>query len=230
MARSHLIIGTLALIAVVVGALAVAADPDPITDSAVAMLTTGLLVCSLVGLAGLLLARAPWGRVVLIGTVVLAMATASVGGSPLTWAAYVLGGVALVGLLGPWLMLWIRHHRLTDAPGPTPVALIAVAAAAPLFLGLVLMTTGVAWYHWTLAVVTMAGSILYGRGNRIGIWTLRTATPIMAAAAGLGTGGVAGLVIALAGVAIGVAAWTRAARRTTTVIAPVLPRPIDRRT
>lgn len=229
MARPHLIIGAVALIAVIVGSLAVAIDSDPIARSTVPMLTAGLLVCSLVGLAGLLLARAPWGRVVLIGTVAVAMATASAGDSPLTWAAYILGGIALVGLLGPWLTLWIRHHRLADAPGPTAVALVAVGAAAPLFLGLVLMGTGTHWYHWMLVGVTIAGSVLYGRGNRIGIWTLRTATPILAVIVGLATGGVAGLAIAFAGVVLGGASWTPAARHTTTVIAPVLPQPIDRR-
>jgi hypothetical protein len=229
-ARPHLIIGVLALVAVVVGAFAVAVDPDPIASSTVPMLVTGLLVCSLVGLAGLLLTRAPWGRVVLVGTVVVAMATASAGDSPLTWAAYILGGIALVGLLGPWLTLWTRHHRLTDAPGPTPVALIAVGAATPLFLGLVLMGAGTNWHHWMLAAVAIAGSILYGRGNRIGIWTLRTAAPILAVIVGLATAGVAGLAIALAGMALGGAAWTPAARHTTKVIAPVLPQPIDRRT
>jgi hypothetical protein len=76
----------------------------------------------------------------------------------------------------------------------------------------------------------MVGSILYGRGNRIGIWTLRTATPVTAVVAGLATTGAPGLAIASAGLAIGVAAWTPAARHTTTVIAPVLPQPIDRRT
>lgn len=230
MARPHLIIGVGALIAVVVGSLAVAVDPDPIARSTVPLLVTGLLVCSLVGLAGLLLTRSPWGRGVLIGTVVVAMATASAGTSPLTWAAYFLGGTALVGLLGPWLTLWTRHHRLTDAPGPIPVTLIAVGAGTPLFLGLVLMGTGATWYHWMLATVTIAGSVLYGRGNPIGIWTFRTVAPTLALIVGLATAGVAGLSISLAGVAIGVGAWTPAARHTTTVIAPVLPHPIDRRT
>jgi hypothetical protein len=229
-ARPHLIIGIVALIAVVVGSLAIAVDPHPIARSTVPMLTTGLLVCSVVGLAGLLLARAPWGRVVLISTVVVAMVTASTGESLLTWATYIVGGIALVGLLGPWLTLWIRHHRLTDAPGTTAVVLIAVGAGTPLFLGLVLIRTGTDWYHWMLAAVTIAGSILYGRGNRIGIWTFRTVTPTMAVIVGLATAGVAGLAIAVAGLAIGVAAWTPAARHTTTVIAPVLPQPIDRRT
>ncbi|HSJ70408.1 MAG TPA: hypothetical protein VLA29_02050 [Acidimicrobiia bacterium] len=230
MARPHLIIGIVALSAVVVGSLAVAVDPDPIARSAVPMLTAGLLVCSLVGLAGLLLARAPWGRVVLVGTVVITMVAASAGETPLTWAAFIVGGIALVGLLGPWLTLWIRHHRLTDAPGTTAIVLIAVGAGAPLFLGLVLVGTGAAWYHWMLAGVTIVGSLLYGRGNRIGLWTFRTVTPMIAVIVGLATAGIAGLAIAVAGLAIGVAAWTPSARHTTTVIAPVLPQPIDRRT
>ena len=229
MARPHLVIGSLSLAATLVGMLALAIDPGPIADSAVPLIIVGMLIAAITGLAGLLLARAPWGRWALAGTVISSMALASTGSTGATWVTYAIGAIALVGLFGPWLRLWIRHHRLADGPGPVAVTLTAAAAMAPLYIGLCVAQAGATWVHWLLAGVTVAGSVLYGRGNRLGLWTLRLLVPAVTTASVLVTGGFAAAALAAGGLAVTILAWTPAATRTTTVIAPVLPHPVERR-
>lgn len=228
MHRPQLVIGPTALAAVLSGALAVVADPGPIEPSSSLLIAFGLVVAGVTAMSGLMLARAPWGRWSLAGIVTAAMAISAVGETALTWSTLILGGLALVGLLGPWLTLWTRHHRLTDAPGPVVVALEAIAAGAPLFVGLATVRSGASWYHWALTLLTMAASVLYGRGTVAGRWLLRTAVPATAIAVGWATGAIAGSALALAGATIGIVAWTPASRRATTVIAPVLPTPVAR--
>jgi hypothetical protein len=226
--RPQLLIGPLALGAILVGSLALVVDPGAVPPSSASLIAVGLAIVGVTGLAGLLLARAPWARIVLVGGVIAAMALASVGSSPITWVTLAVGGCALVGLLGPWLTLWIRHHRLTDAPGPVVVVLESVAAGAALFVGVATIGTGARWYHWALAVLCIGSSVAYGRGSLAGRVLLRTAVPLAACSVAIAMADLGGVAIAVAGVGIGGAAWTRAATRTATVIAPVLPTPVAR--
>ena len=228
MQRPHLVIGPAALAAVLAGALAIVADPGSIPRSSSYLIAFGLVVAGVTAMAGLVLARAPWGRWSLTATVIVAMGAASIGATPITWLTYAIGGVALIGLLGPWLTLWTRHHRLTDAPGPVVIALESVAAVTPLFVGLTTIGSGAAWYHWALTVLTMAASVLYGRGNAVGRWLLRIAVPATAAVVGWRTGDLGGWVLTVVGLTVGIVAWTPASRRATKVIAPVLPTPVPR--
>ena len=193
------------------------------------MIAIGLIVAGITCLVGLLLARAPWGRWGLGAGVVVAMGLASIGATPLTWATYVVGSVAIVGLAGPWLRLWTRHHRLTDAPGPVAIALASVAAVAPLYVGLAVAASGAGWLEWFVVTVAVVGSALYGRGNSAGMWILRVGVPVVALVDGASLGGPAGVLVGIGGVGVGVLAWLPAASRTTTVIAPVLPEPIERK-
>jgi hypothetical protein len=225
----HLFIGTVSVLAIACGAAALVVDPSPITSSSSAMIAIGLVLVGVTCLVGLLLARAPWGRWGLGAGVVVAMGLASVGTSPFTWATYVVGSVAIVGLAGPWLRLWTRHHRLADAPGPVVVALASVAAVAPLYVGLAVATAGAGWLEWFVVTVAIVGSALYGRGATAGMWILRVGVPIAALLDAFSLGGPAGVLVGMGGILVGVLAWLPAASRTTTVIAPVLPEPIERK-
>jgi len=193
------------------------------------MIAIGLIIVGITCLVGLLLARAPWGRWGLGAGVVVAMGLASVGMSPLTWATYVLGSVAIVGLAGPWLRLWTRHHRLADAPGPIVIALASVAAVAPLYVGLAVAISGAGWLEWFVVTVAVVGSALYGKGTTLGMWILRVGVPIAALLDAASLGGPAGVLVGMGGILVGVFAWLPAASKTTTVIAPVLPEPIERK-
>lgn len=226
--RPHLVIGPIALLAILGGSLALISDPGSFEASAAGMISFGLIVVGVTGLAGLLLARAPWGRWLLAATVTAAMLLASVGSGWLSWTTYALGGLALVGLLGPWLTLWTRHHRAIEAPGTVVIILESTAVAAPLFVGLASARSGVTWYQWTLVVLVMTTSILYGRGRLVGRWAFRIVVPLAAIVVGATMADLGGVAVALAGVLIGGLAWSRAATRTTTVVAPVLPTPIPR--
>jgi hypothetical protein len=236
--RPHIVIGTLSFISVVVGTAAFLSDPSPVAQSASWLIAVGLLTIATTALSGLLLVRAPWGRWVLAVTVVISMIAASfawpdgstdASGFPiLVGAAYAIGAVALVGLFGPWLTLWTRHHTLTEAPGPVVIALLTVAPAAALYVGIA-ASAGAQWEHWLLFVVAAVGSVLYGRGTPGGLWLLRVGVPIAAIAAITQTDLAGSLMIGVGATAVAALAWSPAARKTTRVIVPPLPSPAPRK-
>lgn len=228
--RVHLLIGSAALCAVVLGALAVLTFDGSLSSSSAALIAVGLVVAGLTGLAGLLLARAPWARWTLVATVILAMGLASFDTSTLTWVTDAVGALALVGLFGPWLRLWIRHHTVADAPGPAVVFLLSVGPAAPLFVGLCTVWSGAGPLPWLLAGTTLAASVLYGRGSSFGLWIMRLAVPVIGVGAAFTAGPIGGPLIGMGVAAVAIAAWHPASGKTTTVIAPVLPEPVRRRT
>lgn len=227
MRASHLIVGMIYLLAAVSGVASLLFEPGPIADDAVVMIAIGLAVATLVSLAGILLARAPWGRTGAGLVVVMSMVLSAIGETPMMWVTVGLGMAALVGLYGPWLGLWLRKGKVVDAPGPIPVALTSIAAVAFLAVGLA-SWEGISAAHWLTASVATLGAVLFGRGNRLGLWLLRTAVPALAVWAALSTPAPGSVLLAIAGVLVGVAAWLPAARRTTTVITPPLPAPVRR--
>jgi len=225
----HIAIGVTSMAAIAVSAIALAIDPDPIDSVAGSLIAVGLVIAGTTTLAGLSLARAPWGRWGLAGTVIVALAVASVSSSALMWFAYGLGALALVGLFGPWLRLWTRHHRVTDAPGPVVVSLMAVAGVAALFVGLCAVDHA-DWTHWALAFAAVGTSVAYAQGATAGIWGFRVGVPAIGLLTATHTTS-PGVIFLVAGiVAVTVLGWLPAARRTTTVITPPLPPPVRRRT
>jgi hypothetical protein len=222
-----LTIGILAFVAVVMGAGTFAAEPEPFDQSAAIVVLAGAIIVGLTGLVGLVLARAPWGRWTLQGAVIASLVLASVPGSAGFWAALAVGAVATVGLLGPWLTLWVRHEPAADAPGPVVVGLIAVAPTAPLFIGLTALD-GLHPAHIVLIAVASASSWAYGRGVPGGIWALRVAVPITGVVATVVTSGAGQIPLGIAVVAVTIASWLPHARRATAVITPPLPEPVKR--
>ncbi len=227
MRTSHLTVGLVCLLAAVSGVASLIADPGPIARSAAAMIALGLAIGALVSLSGIVLARAPWGLVSATLVVVAAMAAAAVGESALIWPTVALGATALVGLHGPWLALWLRKGKLVEAPGPVPIALTSIGAVAYFVVG-VCAWQGASLSHWIAATSATLAAVLFGRGNRIGLWSLRTVVPALVMWAAFATTIPGAVVLALAGVTTAIAAWLPAARRTTTVITPPLPEPVWR--
>ena len=228
MGRQDIVIGSIAVGASAIGTVAFLTDPGDVPTASALLIASGLLILTLAGLAGLLLARAPWGRWVLLGTTVVSMVLGSMGTTPLTWATLTVGGAAVVGLLGPWLRLWIRHGRVADAPNAVVISLLAAGPLAPIYVGVCNWSTPARWPQWTAAFVTLVSSAVYGRGMPVGVWLLRLLVPIVGILAALTTGGAGGAFIALGAMAIGALAWSPRARRATRVLAPVLPEPVRR--
>ena len=187
----------------------------------------GIIVVGVTALVGMVLARAPWGRWTLLASVIVSLALASVPGSVAFWVALVLGALATVGLLGPWLTLWVRHERAVDAPGPVVVALIAVAPVSPLFVGLTALR-GLRLAHIVFILVAVIASWAYGRGLPGGIWALRVAVPVAGVAAIAATLGLGQAVLGIAVVAVTIGSWLPHAKRATAVITPPLPEPVKR--
>jgi hypothetical protein len=232
--RPHIAIGSLSIVAVVAGTAAFLADPTPIAASASWLIAIGLLTIATTSLSGLLLARAPWGRWALAGTVAASMVAASIGTDGATgflvlvWVTYVFGAVSLVGLLGPWLTLWTRHHTLAEAPGPVVIALMAVAPGAALFVGIA-ASAGARWTHWLLFIVAAVGSVLYGRGTPAALWILRLGVPLAAVIAIPQTAVGGAVMIGIGAIGVSALAWSPAARKTTRIIVPPLPAPVSRK-
>jgi hypothetical protein len=204
-----------------------AADPQPFDQAAAIVVLAGIIIIGLTGLVGLVLARAPWGRWTLLAAVVVSVVLASVPGTAGFWFALVIGAFATIGLLGPWLTLWVRHESAADAPGPVVIALIAVAPVSPLLVGLTALG-GLRVIHLVLIVVATASSWAYGRGLPGAIWALRVAVPITGAAATAYTTGPGQVVLGIAVAAVTIVSWLPHARRVTAVITPPLPEPVKR--
>ena len=227
MVTRPLAIGVLAVVSAVIGSAAFAAHPQPFDQPAAVVVLTGIIVVGLTALVGMVLARAPWGRWTLLASVIISLALASVPGSTAFWVALVLGAFATVGLLGPWLTLWVRHEPAADAPGPVVVALIAVAPGSPLFVGLTALG-GLRPAHIVLIIVAVIASWAYGRGIPGGVWGLRIALPIVGVAATAATLGVGQAALGIAVVVVTIGSWLPHAKRATAVITPPLPEPFKR--
>ncbi len=229
MARLPISIGSVALGAAFVGAAAFAAQPGDFDRGAAVVVFAGTIVVGLTGFIGLALVGAPWGRWTLLGTVVAGLIFASIPGSWPFLLTLVLGGIAAVGLMGPWLRLWVRHRPAADAPNAVVLALMAVGPASPLYIGLTSLE-GLDPAHLVLIAVTMASSWAYGRGLRLGIWGLRIVVPIAGVLATASTVGIGRIVLGIAVVAVTILSWMPHARRATAVITVPLRAPIKRPT
>jgi hypothetical protein len=228
MSRLPIAIGATAFASVTISALAFALDSGPVTGSAVSMIIIGVFGLVLVGLAGLILVRAPWARWLLSSTVVFAILLASTNESGPFWVALALGSLALIGLSGPWLTLWMRRQPVADRLGAVPMALIASGTIAPVYVGLAAFE-GVSAVHWTYVAVIAASAWSYGRGLPFGIWGFRTLVPILGLLAATRTSSPGDIVVATGALALSAVAWTPQARAVTAVITPPLPAPASRR-
>lgn len=228
MSRLPIAIGASAFTAVVLGAGAFVIDSGPVAGSSAMMIAIGLLASALAGLAGLLLVRAPWGRWLLGVVVAAGVVSASVGESALLWVALAIGSVAIVGLSGPWLTLWVRRQPVAEQLGIVPVLLLASAGFAPIFVGLAAYE-GVAVIHWALIATIATSAWAYGRGLPFGIWGFRIATPLLGLASASQTNAPGNFAIVCGTLAITAIAWSPQSTQVTAVITPPLPTPVSRK-
>lgn len=228
MSRLPTAIGTSAFLAIAVFCLLFVVDSGSIAQSSATMIVLGLIELALAGLAGLVLVRAPWARWLLSVTLVVSAVLASSSPSAFLWPALVLGASAIVGLIGPWLTLWVRQQPVADRLGVVPAALIATAGVAPIYVGLA-SYTGVEAVHWLLVLVTMVSSWAYGRGLWIGIWGFRVVVPVAGLVAALRTIEPGSIAIALGALIVAIMGWSEQASKVTAVITPPLREPLSRK-
>jgi hypothetical protein len=228
MTRLPITIGATAFASVTIGCLAFGSDSGPIATSSALMIIIGVIGVALGALSGLLLVRAPWARWLLAATVLASTMLASIGESALFWIALGVGAIAVVGLSGPWLTLWLRRQPVADRLGVVPVTLIVSGAATPIVIGSA-SWSGVDAIHWALVAVVVASAWAYGRGLQFGIWSFRTVVPVVSIVAVIRTDAPGNLVILIWAFALGALAWSPQARAVTAVITPPLPAPRGRR-
>lgn len=227
MARLPIFIGAITLAVTLVSALPSLADPDDFDRLAALVVFIGLAVVGLTGFVGLVLARAPWGRWTLLISMSFGLVLASIAGGWIFWTALAFGSVAAIGLMGPWLTLWVRQSAVVDAPGPVVIVLMSTAAGAILWVGLA-TGSGFQVVHFLLIVTVIVSSRSYSRGQSWGIWGLRVAVPIVGALSVFATAGVGRILLAIGVFGITILAWLPHARRATAVITPPLPAPVER--
>jgi len=228
MSRLPTAVGTSAFLAIVFGSVAFVIDSGPIVHSASFMIFVGVTGFALGGLAGLLLVRARWARWVLGTVVVGSVLLASIGGTALFWISLIVGAIAIIGLAGPWLTLWVRQQPVADQLGSVPVALMASGTITPIVVGFAAWD-GVGPVHWILTIGVVMSAWAYGRGLPFGIWGFRVFVPIVGVPSVLQTSRPGSFVIAVAIVLLVGLAWSPSAKKVTAVITPPLPAPMSTR-
>lgn len=224
MRRPAIIAGILAGVVALAGVVVFSANPQGFSDTAVGLISVGLVMSTLVGLVGFLLVRAPWGRWALVGIVALAMVLSSAADPTTLMLVYIGGAVAVAFLVGPWLRFWTRKLPSADTPGAVPVSLMAVAPTAPIVIGLGAYDVD-NWWLWVATGIIVTSATLYAWAVPGAVWLMRLLMPVGGIMA-VAFSPIPWSVITLAGtLAVAVTAWTPAAVRTTTVPSPVLPSP-----
>ncbi len=205
--------------------VALSAHPDPFSPGSALLVVTGIVAYTAIATVGILLVRASWARWLALGTTVVTLVVGSLGDpyDAVSIAATVGSLIAVGGLVGPWLRIWLRQRPGAGA-GPITVALPLAALAG---LPLAGISTPNALSAPALAVA-FAGPILgwaYARALRWGLWGLRVVLPTLAivAAAVAGGWGTAWLLAYAAGVAA--IAWMPGARDAQIPVQAPLPPP-----
>ncbi len=200
-------------------------DPAPLAPGSAALVATGIILYTLIALAGILLVHAPWARWLGAGATAGALLMVGVTGFDSGWAlvSIGLGLAALAGLAGPWLNVWLRQRPGTG-PQPVAVALPLVAIGAAPVAGLA------AWSELTTgaliaAVAGVVAAAAYARASRIGLWVLRIGYPLLALIAAVPLGVPEGLLLAGHGAAVAGLAWPPTAARAQRPIGAELPAP-----
>lgn len=224
----YLVSGLLAASSLV-SAAALMLNPEPFSPGSALLIAAGLLLYTLIALAGILLVRAPWARSLGAGTAVAATVLAAVTGFDTvgTTTSMVIALLALGGLAGPWLTVWLRQRPGTG-PEPAAIALPLVAVGSVPIAGLA------AWQGLTVPVMATAlvgiiAGAAYARADRWGLWALRAGYPILTLVAAIGLGTAGALVLTTHGVIVAILAWLPSASRAQRPIGAELPAPRYRR-
>lgn len=206
-------------------AVVVGISDVPLAQSSALAVAFGFVLATTISSAAMLLARAPWGRWLAVATLGGGMAWAVVaGGSGALWVVVAASFFALVGLLGPWLRVYLRHRPAASSIGWQPVVLALGAAALTPLVGIA-APDGLAISHGLLAGAGLFFGWGYVRTELWGLWGLRIVL-VPAAVLAVPATPVAGAVFLVAWCAgLTALAWTKLVRLAIGMPAPVLPAP-----
>jgi hypothetical protein len=163
--------------------------PAPFSPGSAVLVVAGVVIYTSIATVGILLVRAPWARWLAFATVVATLVLGSLGETigALAITATALSLVAIGGLAGPWLRIWLRRRPGSGA-GPIAAALPLVALSALPLAGIAAPDA----LSPAVLAVAFAGPLLawaYARAFRWGLWGLRVVTPALALIAAVATGG-----------------------------------------
>ncbi len=204
-------------------------DPEPFAPGAAALLGIGIVMYTLVAIAGILLVRAPWARWLGLGTTVGVLVLTAITGFDSAWSivAIVISLLAVAALSGPWLKVWLRQRPGTG-PEPKAVALPLIALGAAPVAGLA-SWSGLTPLVGAVAVLGPVAAWAYARAWRWGLWALRVAYPLATAAAATQLAWQGALLLVAHGAVVGLLAWSPEATRAQLPIGGTLPAPRYRR-
>lgn len=192
----------------------------PWNDDAAALGALGLILFTVVTVAGTLIARSRWAR---NACIVLALTWLGVAAaSPLSASSSVLlGSIAavLVAATGPWLGRWLRRLPAAQGPPPRAVGALLFLLAVPAVAGLS-APGGVAWPSWALSGWSVLLAYALARGVSPALWGIRLAHPALSLAAGATAGLASVVLLGIVGVSAAVLGWTREVALAVTPLRP----------
>lgn len=199
--------------------------PEPFSPGSSALLIAGIVLYTVIAVVGMVLVRALWARWLALATAICTVVLGSLGGAfdALALVAGVSSLVAIGGLAGPWLRIWLRQRPGAGA-GAVAVALPLAAIAALPLAGLASVDAPTP----ATLVVAFAGPVLawaYARGFSLGLWGLRLLVPVLALVAALATGVWGGPGYVVYGTAVAILAWAPGARDALSPVQAPLPPP-----
>jgi hypothetical protein len=211
-----LVVAGLVTLASLAGTVLLVVGTAPYVPSSAALAASGLLILTVVGLAGMLVANARWSRPVLLPVVGAWLAVAAA--SPLTAASIALvvaAAGALAALAGPWPGRWLRRTPSLQGPSPVMTSVLLLLVATPAAAGLALPSgapvTVWAWSAWSLAL-----ALALARRVRAALFGVRLLHPLFAVAAAWPATPPAPVLLSAMAVTTAALAWRREVRHAVT--------------
>lgn len=210
-------------------AIHLAVDPKPFAASASAAIAIGLVVFTLIAVAGVLLVRARWVRGLALLVIAVGFTVGIITGFD-AWAFVAAGFslAAVVGLAGPWLDVWLRRRPTPDGPGAKATILVLGSLALVPLVGFA-APRGLETAHVVLAALAALLAWAYARAWRWALWGLRFVLPVLILWAGLSSPRPGALLLTLWGAGLVWLAWSGEAARAIEEPPPPLPAPRPRR-
>lgn len=204
----------LSVVAMVGVAVHLGTEHDVFAASAAVVIALGVVMFTLIAIAGLLLGRSRWSRVLASLVAMFEMALVGISGFTVWGAAAVVAALAGLGLLvAAPLGDWIRPRPAIDAPGPRAVALALGLLALVPAVGLA-APHGLVTGHGLLGSAGVLLGWAYSQAQPWAIWAVRFGLPLVAVPAllsepwqgAVGLAALVGCLVALAWTAEGYAA------------------------